>query len=307
MSGTSLNDFTGDVDEQDEPSTSSRREGSPSSNSESSSSPSEDNGSSESSTVAVGGPTSDGLSEDAEDWLQQALESHDYAGVISVSTLSEVTSTDDQTTLCMSVEIRGNSRMFGSLGTCDPKEALNKTVERYLKRLSYPYHTERGRAIKAENLRIMATDAATEVWSDELDLDFERLSDSLTALEQHTDDEYVHQSKLLDSLSAASRANEADSVLAMQKRIDNTIRARLGYTKKYGSTVPEMDLKYADRTLEELAELLHKTRNWEETINDWRRHYQNQLREKRSTWVEEHLAELAAEFEPITPEKTLRR
>jgi hypothetical protein len=122
-------------------------------------------------------------------------------------------------------------------------------IDWLLSELATPYHEDL-RPIPVDNFRVFVTDNAHDHLADH-DIDSNSLCEQLHGLPEHQPStDYLTKYRTLTALN--EWLNGDDGLSAYERRIEATIRARFGFTKRHGHQIPNPDPAYQDCSLDEL-------------------------------------------------------
>lgn len=180
---------------------------------------------------------------------------------------------------------------FGAVKSSDGLETI---VSWKLGLLSTPYHPQL-RDVPVDNLRVFVADAAREYLREE-GYPVKAVLGKLGNLPEHypTEDDLAVRREGI----RLRRKGGAQGILNHQETaIEQTVRSEFGFTSKYGSSVPDPDVRYADFDLVELKEHLEETREWLTASKERLSELREVRQETRSEWVnrarEQHFPGLA--------------
>jgi hypothetical protein len=240
------------------------------------------------------GEITDHGADDLESWISQREERGESYGILHIQlrVFSNLSGTNralqSQKRVDHPSEASGQPPMTFGHGTLKPGTIVEGVRAWKLNLMCQPFYPDLdcdayprpARTIPTEHLRVFVADevfeALRETGHDEI---AETLAATVEALndldEHHADDEYLETVHEAQSLAAEAGAGAHTGALRRrERRIEKTIRAKLGFTKRHGHEVPDPDEEFAGEDLNTLKELLEETRAE-------RAHAEDQLEELR--------------------------
>lgn len=171
----------------------------------------------------------------------------------------------------------------------DPDDVIQSLVTWKLNRLSTPHH-EAIRPVKAENVRVFVAEEVIEALA-ENGIELRPVLDQLRSLEEHeATDDFIDLLNEYRQLKA--EAGYDGPLEAKKKHIEQTVRAKFGFTGRYASaTVPDPHVEYAQFDVIELKKKLEAVRDEIEEKRDRKDELKTQLDDYQNSWVRATLAE----------------
>lgn len=178
---------------------------------------------------------------------------------------------------------------FG-MGGAQAEAVRQQLVDWKLSKLAMPLHPEL-RDVPAEQLRIFVAEPAREVLRKQ-EVDIDPVVETLNQA-----DENFPSKEQIERNREYIDAKEATTVVSgrLEQRvsaIENTIRARLGFTRQYGSGIPDPDPEYQHLGIDELEEQLRDAREDVEQTEQREDELRQEISEARSEWKNETRSEL---------------
>jgi chromosome segregation ATPase len=103
--------------------------------------------------------------------------------------------------------------------------------------------------------------------------------------ETHPSESYLEMIETAQSVAAQAGAGSHTGTLRRrERRIEATIRAKLGFAERYGSGTPEADVEFLDEDLNTLKCRLDETREERTEAEARLKELREQLESKRETW-----------------------
>lgn len=244
--------------------------------------------------------------EQIEAWTASLAEDASY-GYYHLYTTTESTLAGTETTVCARGGINGTSRIVSRPDTVI-QSPVPKVVDWKCRHVARPFVPAadqpdgwRCRTVPVEHLRVFVHES---VW-EHAEVAVEQptagaILDRLATLPEHTPDDDLRW-QLLERTWCYNLVRGTDATLRTQRRaLERTARAKLGFTTKYGHTVPDPHPDYADWTLEELQEKLEAVRAAVAAAEERRDDLSDAIAEYEHTWfretVREQFPEVAAEI-----------
>lgn len=171
----------------------------------------------------------------------------------------------------------------------DPDEVVPAIVTWKLNQMATPYHEEI-RPVSAEHIRVFVADEAIDALS-EKGIDLEPVLDQLHTLEEHEPSEdYIDQLNTYRELKA--KAAYDGPLEAKKKNIEQTVRAKFGFTGRYASAeVPDPHVEYAQYDVLELKEKLESVREELEEKREKKDAMKAALNDYEDSWLEQTLSQ----------------
>lgn len=141
-------------------------------------------------------------------------------------------------------------RSYGG-GKLTANSAMNDIVDWYVGKLASPHH-EDVRPIPIENIRVFLPERVqSHLQSQNISVD--PVLKSLRSLPEHYPSKGYRQ--VLNHQQQLKKRSDQDVGLgARESRVDDTLRAKLGYSTKFGTNTPSADPHYNQFTLSELKQ-----------------------------------------------------
>lgn len=183
-------------------------------------------------------------------------------------------------------------------GNPTPETVVAAVRSWMLDKLGYPYvpgldcdgYPRPARTIPAERFRVFVAEEAYEALREH---DHGDVADLLEATvgavnslpEYHPSESYRETIVTAQSVAAQAGAGSHTGALRRrERRIEATIRAKLGFSKRYGSGTPEADVEFADKDLNTLKRRLDETREERAEAESRLQKLREQLESAREDW-----------------------
>jgi hypothetical protein len=164
-------------------------------------------------------------------------------------------------------------------------ETRDRFIDWKLSELATPYHPDL-RTVAAENLRIFVADAARELLCEQ-NIDIDALVETLNHLDEHepTDEQLAIRREYNEAYEAVVSGT---APLKQQVRsIETTVRARFGFSRRYGGGVPDPHPDYQDLDPTALKQELESARNELEQTEQRKDDLNQEIAEDKTQWIEE--------------------
>ena len=195
--------------------------------------------------------------------------------------------------LDFTVSENDTSRQYGGWwgqGGVHLGEVRDTLIDWKLEELATPYHPEL-RTISARNLRIFVADPARDYLRDH-DVEINALVEVLNQLDEHepTDEqlatrrEHRETYELLTGVSAPLKQRV--------RAIEETVRARFGFSRRYGGATPEPHPEYEDLDLTALKDELESAREEVDQAEQRTDELSQEIADENAKWIKEKRAEL---------------
>ena len=153
----------------------------------------------------------------------------------------------------------GNTRVCPGMSGGSPNEEtlVERVVSWHIDLMAVPYY-ETARPIPSDNIRIFAAEDAIAALS-EAGVELSPVIQKLQSIPEHSpSDDYI---ELLDEYHKLTEQTRSDSELVTSIRdIENTVRAKFGFNRKYGGPTPDPHEEYEHCTVGQLKSELDNTR-----------------------------------------------
>jgi hypothetical protein len=171
-------------------------------------------------------------------------------------------------------------------------ETRDRLIDWKLGELATPYHPDL-RTIVAENLRIFVADAARELLHDQ-NIDIDALVETLNHLDEHgpTDEQLATRQEHIEAREAVTGVSAP-----LKQRvwaIETTVRARFGFSRRYGGEVPDPHPDYQDLDPTALKQELESVRSELEQTEQRKDDLSEEIADDKTQWIEEMRAQLFA-------------
>jgi hypothetical protein len=205
-------------------------------------------------------------------------------------------------------DANGQPHMQFGWGSAEPDEVVEAARTWKLGHASLPYFPELdcdayprpARTIPADRFRIFVADEVYEAFRETGHEEVaERLATTVNALndldEYRPSDAYIDTMQEAQSVAAEAGAGSHTGSLRRRKRqIENTIRAKLDFSKRYGGDTPDPHPEFADNDLNTLQQLLEDTEAERTQAEARLENLKDQLATAREEWLEQTRATLPA-------------
>ena len=250
------------------------------------------------------GEVTDHEADELETWIatrEDASESYGFFHV-GLRIKSDLSGTDRGLTSRYRVEHVGGGKdtphMRCGWGNPTPATAVDTVRSWMLEMVSYPYvpkldcdaYPRPARTIPAEQFRVFI---AEEAYNALREHEHENIADRLSATvstvndlpEHHPSESYLETIEATQSVAAQAGAGSHTGTLRhRERRIEATIRAKLGFSKRYGSGTPEADAEFADEDLNTLKRQLNETRQERTEAEARLEELRERLKRAREDW-----------------------
>jgi hypothetical protein len=170
-------------------------------------------------------------------------------------------------------------------GGMQASETRDRFIDWKLGELATPYHPEL-RTVAAENLRIFVADTARELLREQ-DIDIDALVETLNHLDEHepTDEQLAMRREYNETYEAVVGSS---APLKQQVRaIETTVRARFGFSHRYGGGIPDPHPDYQDLNPTALKQELESARNELEQTEQRKDDLNREIAKDKTQWIEE--------------------
>jgi hypothetical protein len=171
-------------------------------------------------------------------------------------------------------------------------ETRDRLIDWKLGELATPYHPDL-RTVAAGNLRIFVADAARELLCEQ-NIDIDALVETLNHLDEHepTGEQLAIRQKYNEAYEAVVGGS---APLKQQVRaVETTVRARFGFSRRYGGGIPDPHPDYQDLDPTALKQELESARNELEQTEQRKDDLNQKIADDKTQWIEEMRAQLFA-------------
>lgn len=173
--------------------------------------------------------------------------------------------------------------MFG-IGSAGPEQALEQLISWKLDHMAKPFHPKI-RDVPADRLKVFVADPAREELRDH-GIEINPVVKSLNSLDEHEPDSQQAE-KVTEYIEAKGATKGTDAIKERRVRaIERTLRARLGFTSRFGHEVPEPVPDYEDLGTADLETELHGARDDLKQTEKRRDELREVLQQDRTKWKE---------------------
>jgi hypothetical protein len=178
---------------------------------------------------------------------------------------------------------------FG-MGGARAETVHQQLVDWKLDKLAMPLHPEL-RDVPAERLRIFVAEPAREVLRKQK-VSINPVVETLNQVDEHfpSKEQIERHREYIDAKEATTGVS--GRLEQRVRGVENTIRARLGFTRQYGSSIPDPDSEYQHLGIGELEEQLRDARENVEQAEQREDELRREISEARSEWKDETRSEL---------------
>ena len=166
--------------------------------------------------------------------------------------------------------------------TSESSSGFDTLVNWKLSQLATPYHPQL-RDVPVTDLRVFVADVAYERLCDQ-GHPVEAVLERLRELPEHRPSEADLEARR-EELRLKRKGGIQGTLNSRKNAIEQTVRARFGFTSRYGHTVPDPDVRFADLSLPALKHRLEATREWLDRASERLAELRDQRRAERAEWI----------------------
>lgn len=185
------------------------------------------------------------------------------------------------------------SRQYGGRwgqGGVHVEEVRDRLIDWKLEELATPYHPDL-RTVSAGNLRLFVAEPACELLRDH-DVEIDTLVKVLNQLDEHeptdeqlaTRQEYREAHESITGISAPLKQRV--------RAIEETVRARFGFSRRYGGATPKPHPEYEHLDPTALKDELENTRDEVDQAEQRTDELSQEIADENAQWIDEKRAEL---------------
>jgi hypothetical protein len=178
---------------------------------------------------------------------------------------------------------------WGQGGVCIA-EAHDRLIDWKLSELATPYHPDL-RTVAAENLRIFVADPARDLLREQ-DIEIDALVETLNQLTEHepTDEQLAMRREHIETRDAITGFSAP--LNQRVRAIETTVRARFGFSHRYGGGVPDPHPDYQNLDPTALKRELESARDELEQTEQRKEDLRQEIADEEAQWIEERRAQL---------------
>ena len=169
-------------------------------------------------------------------------------------------------------------------------EVRDRLIDWKLEELATPYHPEL-RSVSAGNLRLFVADPARDLLR-EHDVEIDALVETLNHLDEHepTDEQLAARREHREAYE--SLRGVSASLKQRVRAIEETVRARFGFSRRYGGDVPDPHPEYEGLDPTALKDELEHAREEVNRTEQRTDELGREIADENAQWIDEKRAEL---------------